>query len=216
MKKTTIWTIVALVGLYVIAQAIADVGATKLALVGGAVLPAGTFIFALTFTLRDFIHKRLGKEWARAAIVVAALLNILQAVYLGAVARLPVPDFYGLGDAWAAVFAIVPAITIGSIFAEFISENVDTEVYDWVRRRGWPQWSRVIVSNLVSIPVDSFIFGLLAFVVLPPLFGAEGMPFLALLPRLVGGQSMWKAIVAIVSAPLTYLIPDRVISDVAS
>ena len=215
MSKNTIRIIVWLVGLYVMCQAIADVGATKLVEIGGVVMPGGTFIFALTFTLRDMIHKRLGKDWARAAIVAAAGMNIILALYMAAIGRLPSPDLFALGDALGAIFAIVPAITIGSIAAEFASEMTDTEVYHFWKTRfpRAPQWSRVLVSNASSLPIDSIIFTLLAFVVLPPVFGAEAMPFGVAVARLASGQILYKAAVTLISLPLIYTIPDRPVDD---
>jgi uncharacterized integral membrane protein (TIGR00697 family) len=155
MSKTVIRAIVILIGTYIMAQAIADIGATKLIEIGGVVMPGGTFIFALTFTLRDMIHKRLGREWARMAIFTAAALNVLLAVYMLILSRLPSPDFFALGDSWNAIFAIVPAITIGSIVAELASELTDTEVYHFWKTRfpAAPQWSRVLVSNAVAYPL---------------------------------------------------------------
>ena len=210
MKKSTIWMIVLLVGGYVICQAIADVGATKFVQVRNVVMPAGTFIFAVTFTLRDLLHKRLGKDWARAAIVCAGLFNVVQAVYLAGMARLPYPVFFGLGDAWTAVFSIVPAITAGSIVAEVVSELVDTEVYHVWRTKleNLPQWSAVLVSNIVSLPLDSFIFGTLAFVLLPAVLGGDSLPFLTAMD-LVKGQIIWKAAVTIISLPTIYLVKEN-------
>lgn len=210
MNEKQIWTIVLLVGGYVICQAIADVGATKLLEVGGIVMPAGTLIFAVTFTLRDLLHKRLGKDWARAAIVCAGLFNVVQALYLAAMAALPAPVFYDLTESWSAVFAIVPAITVGSIAAEVISELVDTEVYHAWRKHlsHFPQWSAVLTSNAISLPLDSLIFGTLAFVVLPPLFGAEALPF-SVAMHIVGGQIIWKGIVTVISMPTIYLVKEK-------
>jgi len=216
MDKRKIWLIVGLVGTYIMCQAIADVGATKLVQVGKYLIPGGTFIFALTFTIRDIIHKRLGKEWARAAIIIAACLNILMAGYFAIVARLPYPPFFELGEAWNAIFIIVPAITIASIAAELVSELLDTEVYHvWkTRLPKAPQWSRVIASNAVALPVDSLIFAFLAFVILPPLFGAESLPVAAVWP-IIGGQVIFKAIVTVVSLPLIYTVKDEQIDFTA-
>ena len=210
MKKNHIWTIVLLIGTYIMCQAIADIGATKLVQFGPYIIPGGTFIFALTFTIRDIIHKRLGREWARAAIVSAALLNILMAVYLAFVGTLPYPPFFQLGESWGMIFAIIPAITIASIVAEVVSESTDTEIYHLVKTRlpAWPQWTRVLFSNAVALPVDSLVFTLLAFALLPPLLGGEALPFVALLP-IMAGQIVFKAIVTVVSLPLIYTVPDR-------
>lgn len=210
MTKKQIWTIVLLVGGYTICQAIADVGATKFVQLGGVTIPAGTFIFAITFTLRDLLHKRLGRSWARAAIVCSGLFNVVQATYLAAMGALPYPPFFALGEAWSSVFALVPAITAGSILAEVISELVDTEVYHlwWTKLPNAPQWTRVLVSNVVSLPLDSFIFGTLAFVVLPPLFGGHAEPF-GVAMSLVSGQILWKAAVTVLSMPAIYLVKEQ-------
>ena len=210
MEKRNIWTVVALVGGYILCQAIADIGATKLVSVAGIVVPAGTFIFAVTFTLRDLVHKRLGKEWAQAAIICAGAFNVLQALYLAIMAKLPSPSYYQLSEPWGEIFAIIPAITIGSIAAEVVSELVDTEVYHWWMRRfgQLPQWTRVVVSNLVSLPLDSLIFGTLAFVILPPIFGGEALP-LSTAMGVAGGQIIWKALVTVVSMPGIYLVKEN-------
>lgn len=209
MNKKTIWSVVLLVGFYIMAQLIADIGATKFVTVGPYVLPAGTFIFALTFTLRDLVHKRLGKEWAKVAIWTAAICNLALAAYLYLMTFLPAPAFFGLGDSWNAIFAIVPSITIASIVAELVSELVDTEIYSWWTNK-FPrakQWTRVLVSNVVSLPIDSFIFATLAFVVLPKVFGGHEETFMLAL-GLTLGQTILKAVVTVVSLPGIYLVKD--------
>lgn len=210
MDRRTIWIVVGLAGGYIFAQVVADVAATKLVQIGSLAVPAGTFVFAVTFTLRDMIHKRLGKEWARACIVLAALFNLVMALYLQLVAALPAPTYYPFSDAWSAIFAFVPAIVVASITAEVIAETVDTEVYHWwwQTRSGYPQWSRVLVSNAISLPLDSFVFATLAFLLLPPLFGAEALP-LGALPAIISGQILLKVIITVISMPAIYLVKEE-------
>lgn len=210
MSRKAIWTIVLLIGGYIVCQAIADIGATKFVQLGNVTIPAGTFIFTITFTLRDMVHKRLGKEWARAAIIGAGLFNVLMAGYLALMAKLPAPVFFGLNEAWGSIFALVPSIVIASITAEVVSELIDTEIYHLMKVRVTkaPQWSRVLVSNVVSLPIDSFIFGALAFTVLPLVFGGESLP-LTVAMSLVVGQIIWKAIVTVISLPGIYLVKEK-------
>lgn len=215
MSIKTVRAIVALIGLYIAAQLIADVAATKFVEVFGIVMPAGTFVFALTFTLRDMVHKRLGREWARAAIVMAAACNVLLAAYMATMARLPAPAFYPFAEAWSGIFAIVPAITIGSIVAELVSELTDTEIYHLVKTRTKaPQWVRVLASNVISLPLDSVMFTLFAFVLLPPLFGADAMPLGSAVARIASGQILFKAVVAIASIPFIYAVKDQPLDEV--
>lgn len=212
MDKKTINTIVVLIGGYIFCQALADVAATKLVDVAGFAIPAGTFVFTITFTLRDMIHKRLGKTWARAAIVTAGVLNILMSLYLKLMADLPAPVFIPeeATAGWSATFALVPSIVIASITAEVISELLDTEVYHRIMDRftGGAQWLRVVISNAVSLPVDSFIFGFLAFMILPTVFGGGTHTFDETL-SIAWGQIVWKALVTVVSIPGIYLVKEE-------
>lgn len=210
MNKKTIWAIVLLVGFYIMAQLIADIGATKFVQIGPYDMPAGTFIFALTFTLRDLVHKRLGKQWAKVAIWTAAICNLALAGYLYAMTFIPGPVWFGLTDSWNAIFAIVPSITIASIVAELISELVDTEIYQLVKDKlpNLPQWTRVLFSNVVSLPLDSFIFATLGFFILPQFLGGHYEPFSIAL-SLTLGQTIWKAVVTVVSMPFIYLVKEK-------
>jgi len=137
----------------------------------------------------------------------AGLFNVAQALYLAGMGALPSPGFFGLAEAWSAVFALVPAITIGSIAAEVISEWVDTEIYHVLRHKG-PQWLAVLGSNAVSLPLDSFLFGVLGFWILPKFLGGHAEPFMGAM-AIVAGQILWKAIVTIVSLPTIYLVKDK-------
>jgi len=211
IKHTEAWLVVMLVGSYITCQLIADVGASRFVQVGGLAFSGGTFVYGLTFTLRDLIHKHLGKEYARAAIAAAAVFNIFLSGYLFLVSLLAAPVWYAHRVAWDTIFSLVPAITIGSIIAEFISEMIDTEVYAlWIKKLPKaPQWSRVLVSNMVSIPVDSVLFCTLAFSIVPKLLGAEGISFKDALVFATGGQIIYKALVTLVSLPFIYFVKDK-------
>ena len=52
------------VGAYVGAQVIADVTSLKIGIVAGRAVDMGTFIYPITFTLRDVVHKALGRRAA--------------------------------------------------------------------------------------------------------------------------------------------------------
>jgi uncharacterized integral membrane protein (TIGR00697 family) len=63
------------------------------------------------------------------------------------------------------VLAPVWRIVIASILAEVASELTDTEIYHlWVTRVTERfEWTRVLVSNTFSVPLDSLLFVGLAF-----------------------------------------------------
>ena len=153
-------------GGYLALQMMSDIAATKVMRIGPVVMDAG-IIYCITFTWRDMIHKRLGVRAARLLIVLAAAVNLLMAAYFYLVIQFPPEaEWLAMGGqkAWELIFGLVPRIVVASIVAEVVSELVDTEIYAyWVEKRaGWPQWSRVAVSNFISIPIDSALFVVVA------------------------------------------------------
>jgi hypothetical protein len=153
------------VSLYIAFQIISDVASLKIVQLGGFSIDAGTFIYPMTFTVRDLVHKALGKRIARTVVVLAGVLNLFMAAMFHLTAWLPEDPSWGHGAAFAVILGPVWRIVIASICAEIVSELLDTEIYDaWTRRvTRRHQWSRVLVSNAVSVPVDSLIFCWAAF-----------------------------------------------------
>jgi uncharacterized integral membrane protein (TIGR00697 family) len=189
------------VSAYVAAQMLADVTSLKIALIGTFSIDGGTFIYPFTFTLRDLVHKTLGKRAARILIVTAAVINLLMAALFAFVIWLPADPEWGLQAEFAAILGPVWRIVLASIAAEVVSEMLDTETYHlWVTRvTVHYQWARVLVSNTFSIPLDSVIFCWLA-------FGG-------VLPAPVVWSIFWsnvlvKGIVTLVSLPGIYLVPE--------
>jgi uncharacterized PurR-regulated membrane protein YhhQ (DUF165 family) len=88
---------VAAVGAYVGAQVIADVTSLKIGDVAGRAVDMGTFVYPITFTLRDVVHKALGKQAARTLVLTAAAVNLFMAFYLQWAARAPTDASYPLG-----------------------------------------------------------------------------------------------------------------------
>jgi uncharacterized integral membrane protein (TIGR00697 family) len=195
------------VSLYIAAQMLADVASLKIALIpvgriGSLSIDGGTFIYPLTFTLRDLVHKMLGKRAARVLIVAAAGINLFMAALFGFVSWLPPDPSWALQAEFAAILGPVWHIVIASIIAEVVSELLDTEVYHlWVTRVTTRyQWARVLTSNVISVPVDSLIFSWIA-------FGST-------LPAGVVWSIFWsnvlvKGAVTLLSLPGIYLVPER-------
>lgn len=156
---------IVVISLYIAAQLLSDIASLKITRLAGYSLDAGTFIYPLTFTIRDLVHKRLGKLAARRLIVLAAGLNLFMAFFFHFVAWLPQNPDWGLGEEFSAILGPVWRIVMASIVAELCSELVDTEIYHlWENRiTKRYQWMRVLTSNAVSIPIDSLIFCWAAF-----------------------------------------------------
>jgi uncharacterized integral membrane protein (TIGR00697 family) len=192
---------IVIVSIYVAAQLLSDVASLKITFLAGFSVDAGTFIYPLTFTIRDLVHKRLGKTAARTVIILAAGINLFMAAFFQFVARLPQDPTWGLGDEFTAILGPVWHIVIASIIAEVVGELIDTEVYHFWKTRitNRYQWMRVLASNSVSIPVDSLIFCWAAFgLTLPP----------SVVWSIFAANIIVKGGVTIVSLPGIYLVKE--------
>ena len=182
-------------GLYIACELIANVTAGKPVVLGSLVVPAGVFIYALTFTLLDLINERLGKPGARRVIGTAFVANLLLAAYAWLTVSLPAPAFFDGQDAFARVLGATPRIVAASLCAYLAAALIDAEVFAWWRLHvGGYRWLRVLVSNALSTGVDSAVFVALAFAGVLPL------------GPLILGQYAIKMGVTLVSLPLIYLI----------
>lgn len=179
--------------LYVACEIIANVTAGRPVSLFGIVVPSAVFIYTLTFTLVDVIHEIYGREGSRKVILGAFLANIILAMYVLLILRLPVPSFFGDSGAYETVFGATPRIVLASLTAYLISSMVDVEVYHlWKKRVKKARWSRVLISNSVSTLVDSCVFIFIAFLGVMPI-----------LPLIIG-QYIVKMAITVVSLPLIY------------
>lgn len=192
---------IVVVAVYIGAQMLADVASLKIGMVFGLAVDMGTFIYPVTFTLRDLVHRALGRRGARTLILSAGAINLLMAAYLQWAALVTGDPSWGLSREFAAVLAPVWRIVLASIAAEVVSELADTEMYHWfvtrVTRRH--AWARVLVSNSVSVPVDNLIFCLGAF--------AWALPWPVVWQIFAMNLAM-KYAVTVLSVPMIYLVGE--------
>ena len=190
--------VVITISVYIAAQMLSDIASLKIGIVLGLAVDMGTFIYPVTFTLRDVVHKLLGKRNAQVLVVTAGVINLIMALYLMWTASVPGDPAWGLNQEYAAILAPVWRIVLASIAAEVVSELADTEIYHWfvTRITRKMQWLRVLISNGVSVPLDNLIFSVGAFGWILP-WNVVGQIFLFNL--------LVKYAMTLVSLPLIYV-----------
>lgn len=185
--------------LYIAAQMLADIASLRILNIAGFSVDGGTLIYPFTFTLRDLVHKVAGLSVAHTLILTAAFVNVVMALMFWVVGFLPADMGVGPQLEFVAVLSPVWRIVVASILAEVISELIDGEAYQaWVNRFGERlQWTRVLTSNAISVPLDSILFSVLAFGgVLPwPVVWSIALSNIII-----------KGLVTIVSMPWIYLV----------
>jgi uncharacterized integral membrane protein (TIGR00697 family) len=185
--------------LYVAAQMLADIASLRILSIGGFSVDGGTLVYPFTFTLRDMVHKVAGIGVARTLIVTAAIVNLMMAIVFLVVGQLPADMQVGPQLEFIAVLSPVWRIVAASIIAEVIAELIDGETYQaWVNRFGQKmQWTRVLSSNAISVPLDSIIFSLIAFGGVLPWPVVWSIAF---------SNIIIKSLVTIISMPWIYLV----------
>lgn len=107
----------------------------------GLLAPAGVFAAGAAFTLRDVVHRTLGRWVVVGCIVLGAALS----------------------------FVIAPAFALASGCAFLLSELADLAVYEPLSRRSLA--GALVASNTVGLVIDSVLFLWLAFGSLALLWG---------------------------------------------
>ena len=126
--------------------------------------PGGTYAVGLALALIELAHhtapsRRAG--WLNAQLMIACgfAASALLAGYIALVGAMT-PAFPGqtfdsaVGSTWR--------IVVASLAAFAVSETTDNMIGAWARGRV-PDWTRVVGTNLVSTPLDSLVFIVLAF-----------------------------------------------------
>ncbi|MEW6718126.1 MAG: queuosine precursor transporter [Chloroflexota bacterium] len=195
---------VVVVAAYIAAQMLSDIASVKIGVVFGLAVDMGTFIYPITFTLRDVVHKVLGRKNTRLLIILAGVINLFMAAYLMWTASVPSSPNWGLGNEYRAILGPIWRIVIASILAEILSELVDTEVYHLFVSRITQryQWARVLASNSISVPVDNLIFAIGAF--------GWALPWVDVW-QIFTFNLLVKYGITLLSLPLIYVAPDRML-----
>ena len=162
---------------YVTAVVLANVVTARFGLVNvgfGLMVTAGTYAAGFALLARDFVH-RYGNRWyALAAIALGGLISWMMST---------------------------PALAVASTVAFVTAEIVDLAVFEPVRNgRGFV--TAALVSNVVSAPVDTFVFLSLA-----------GFPLTVVT---VAGQFVGKVFWATMIPLALFLVARRAVRSIAA
>ena len=187
---------------YVAAQMVADISNLRDLVLFGYGVSAFSIAYPLTFTLRDMAHKLAGPHVARTLIIAAAVIYLIAQAFFAIISGLPPEMTTDESVALGALLTPEWRFLLAAVVATVLSQLVDTEIYTrWVDRFGGQhQWGRVLVSNLIGIPLDRILFLLIAFL------GAwSGDEFVAAFV----GTTIVRLVFGIISIPGIYLVEEH-------
>lgn len=151
--------------LYVSLQLISNVSSVKIGLVFDYAVDMGVFLYPLSFTIRDVVHREMGKEKTKQCIYYTALMNLLMVGYFYFISFFKADPSTPSSAAFDQCLSPVWRIVVFSLLAQLVSELIDTEIYHAfsLKFKEKYKWGRVLASNSVSVPVDNAIFCVGAF-----------------------------------------------------
>jgi uncharacterized integral membrane protein (TIGR00697 family) len=203
MSKSSTWRYYDVaVALFVASLLTANIISVKLIEIGPIIVPAGVVIFPLSYILGDILTEVYGFRWARRAIWLGFLGNLVAVAAIWVAGLLPSPAFWQNQGAWDTILGFTPRLLVASFVAYLVGEFANSTVL--AKMKVWTQgkhlWSRTISSTLVGQGLDSLVFILIAF---------GGLMAPAAIMTTVISQWLFKSIYEIAATPLTYFVVNR-------
>ena len=119
------------------------------------ILTYGAFSYPIAFLITDLANRAYGKIIARKIVYIGFIIGVVLTLFVST-------NFSDL---------ISVRIAIGSGLAFFISQNLDIQIFDSLRKRAW--YVAPLSSSVLGSIVDTFLFFLIAFY-------ATGIPWISL------------------------------------
>lgn len=196
--------------LFGVSLVVANITAAKLAWIGGVAIPAGFVAIAFSFLVTDLISELYGKETA-ASVVRAGVLSLAAAwglIYAAVVT--PGAPFYD-GSAFRTVMMASSNIVLAGLVTTLVSQTIDVRIFHTIRSITGHRykWVRNICSTGVSQFIDTAMFMVLGFMVLPAVLGGASMPIGVAISAIIG-QYLVKLVFALLDTPVFYLVTSAV------
>lgn len=187
------------VALFVASLLTANIIAVKLVQIGSLILPAGVVIFPVSYILGDVLTEVYGYRWARRAIWLGFIGNLLAVIAIWLGGLLPAPVFWQNQGAYDAILGFTPRLLLASFCAylvgEFANSTILAKMKIWTHGRHL--WARTIASTIVGQGLDSLVFILIAF---------SGLMALPALVTAILSQWLFKSLYEALATPLTYAV----------
>lgn len=193
------WRFVTCAGIFLTCLLTANVMASKLVMVGGAVLPAAIIIFPASYVVGDVLTEVWGYAAARRVIWLGFMGNAIMVLSIWLGGELPPAPFWKGQGAYVEILGQTPRILVASLLAYLAGEFANSYVLARLKiaTSGRHLWLRTVGSTIVGEGLDSLIFIALAFAgTVPP----------GVLGGMILGQWLVKVAYEAAATPLTYAV----------
>ena len=109
------------------------------------ILTYGAFSYPVTFLITDLANRAYGKVVARKVVYIGFIIGVLLTLFLS--------------TNFSDIISI--RIAIGSGVAFFIAQNLDVQIFDFLRKKVW--YAAPLASSIIGSVTDTFLFFSIAF-----------------------------------------------------
>ena len=147
-----------LIGLICAMVVLMNIFVQKSVIIFGLGATGGNVLYACIFLATDLISEYYGGREARRAVMIGFICSVVSLIAAFVTLNLVPASWDGQHEPLEAIFNPVFRIVAGSMVAYLISQNLDTYLYDFIRKRWKPLWLRNNGSTWVSQFVDTLLF----------------------------------------------------------
>ena len=144
----------------------------------GLAASGGNVMYASLFLATDLLSEWYGKKEAKRAVNIGLCLSVIYLVLSQfIIAYSPNGADWGAAEWLGGLFSLSPSIVIGSLLAYACAKYNDVHLFHRLNKKfnGKHLWLRNNVSTAVSQFIDTFIFIVFAFWLIPNLIGHSDM-----------------------------------------
>lgn len=190
-----------LVAVYAAMLAIANVAAVKVVSINGWEFTAGVVPIAVAFLVSDVLVERHGEDTGHTAVWAgfSALLITIAVTQL----VLYLPGESVVNDVFGASLPIL----LASLTTILLSQHTDVWLFAQLKERLPYRPTRNIGSTVMSQGVDTTVFSLLAFAILPVMVGGTTLP-LSVITTIVITEWLIKSGIAVMDTPVFILLTN--------
>ncbi|MBD3168784.1 MAG: queuosine precursor transporter [candidate division Zixibacteria bacterium] len=185
-----------LLSIFIGSITIASVLASKIIDVFGFFVPAGIIAYSVTFIITDVVGELWGKDRARDCVMGGFIALVVVLVLVQFALILPKAPFWEDENAFNSILGSTSRIIIASFIAYLVSQFHDVWAFHFWRKLTNTRhlWLRNNLSTAVSQFIDSFVFVIIAFYGVFPVWD------------LILGQWIIKMFIALLDTPIVYLL----------
>lgn len=156
----------------------------------------GNTTYGGTFLATDLLSEKYGKKESVKAIRLSFIIMIIFCICMKLFLYFEPNELNNVQDSLEVIFNYLPRVTISSLLAYFISQNIDAYLYCFLKKHTKKLWIRNFGSTFVSQLLDTIIFTFGAFLFTIPITEIIEIIFTMLVVK-------W--LIAVVDIPFMYL-----------